>query len=142
MRRFDFRSPNDSYSWFSFRSSGVPEHTHSFDRDEGTSSNHLVEDRKQPIDMCLVIDNLDHDRQIRGQLDQTGSVDDAVRAKACSAVDDRGACETLGPESLKQRTQQRRVPPPTSSALARCSTKWSRDHAPFQGPPQSKRSML
>ena len=81
MRRFDFRSPNDSYSWLSLRSSGVPEHTHSFDRDEGTSSNHLVEDRKQPIDMCLVIDNLDHNRQIRGQLDQTGSVDDAHSVK-------------------------------------------------------------
>lgn len=41
--------------------------------------------------MCLILDNLDHDWQVRGQLEQAGGVDDAVRAKACDAVDDRGA---------------------------------------------------
>jgi hypothetical protein len=89
--------PNDSHARHPSWSRGVPEHTHLFDRHEGTSRDHLVEDRQEPIDMCLVLDNLNHDGQVRRQLDQAGSVDDTVRAKACDAVDDRGACETLGP---------------------------------------------
>ena len=60
--------------------------------------------------MRLVLDDLDHDRQVRGQLDQTGRVDDAVGAKAGDAVDDGGACEAFGSESLQERARQRRVP--------------------------------
>ena len=74
--------PNDSRSWFPLGSRVVPKHTHLFDRHEGTPCNHLVEDRQESIDMCLVLDNLDDDRQICRQLDQPGGVDDAVRAKA------------------------------------------------------------
>ena len=62
--------------------------------------------------MCQVVDNLDHDGQVCGQVEHAGGVDDAVGAKACDAVDDRGACETFGPESLEERTRERRVPPP------------------------------
>ena len=62
--------------------------------------------------MCLVVDDFDQERQVCGQFDETGRVDDAVGAKARDAVHDRGTRETLGPESLEERTRERRVTPP------------------------------
>lgn len=62
--------------------------------------------------MCLIVDDFDHDRQVCGQFDEAGRVDDAVGAKAGDTVHDRGTRETLGPESLEERTRERRVPPP------------------------------
>jgi hypothetical protein len=45
----------------------VLQHSHAFHRDERTACDHLVQNRKKPIDVCLVVDNFNDDRQIRAE---------------------------------------------------------------------------
>jgi hypothetical protein len=72
---------------------------------------HLVKDRDQTIDVRLIVNDLDHDWQICGQLDQAGRMNDAVRAKPCDAMHDGRTGKSLSAETLQQRSRQRRAMP-------------------------------
>jgi hypothetical protein len=48
----------------------VLQDSHAFHRDERAASDHLVKDRKRSVNMPLIVDDFNHDGQIRGHFNQ------------------------------------------------------------------------
>lgn len=93
------------------RGSRILQHPDSFHRHQRPTSDHLVQDGKQSIDMRLIVDNLDEDRQIRGQLEQARGVDHAAGTKASHATNHRRAGEPFCTQSIQQGSGEWRVMP-------------------------------
>ena len=54
-----------SFSWSLAGSRRIPQHADTLYRDKRSTCDHLVKDRDQTIDVRLIVDHLDHDRQVR-----------------------------------------------------------------------------
>jgi hypothetical protein len=89
----------------------ILQHADALYGNQRSTCDHLVKDGDQTIDVCLIVNDLDHDRQVCGQLDQAGRVNDTVRAKPCDAMHDSRTGKSLSPETLQERSRQRRVVP-------------------------------
>src|SRR5262249_12737200 len=59
------------------------------------------------VQMLLGIDDLDDQREVCGELQDAGGVQDRIRAKASHAAQDGGAGQMLRPEQLDQRGVER-----------------------------------
>src|SRR5580693_4625114 len=89
----------------------VADDLHFLHRDERSPGDHLVEDGQELVDVFLVVDHLDDDRQVSREVDEARRVDDARGPEAGDAMKHRRAGEALPAQALEDRPVQRPMAP-------------------------------
>jgi hypothetical protein len=85
-------------------SSGRFQHTNLFHGDQRPARDHLVEDGEKPIDVGLIVHDLDQHGEISRQLDEARGVNHTTRAEPGDAMDNGCAREAFCPQPLQDRS--------------------------------------
>jgi len=88
----------------------VEEDAHPLNRGHAFA-HHFINGREKRVHLILYIDDLDHDRQVRRELQEPRGVDDAVRAVTLDPAQNGGPGEPLLSRRLDQRQVERLAVP-------------------------------